>query len=144
MAAALLFDPDDDDDVVATINTTPLVDVMLVLLIIFMITVPVVVHSVPVALPHEINQPARIKPETIVLAVDRSGAVYWNDARLADDAALLTRLKGRAIELPQPEVHIRADKAVRYEFVGRIIADCQRAGISTIAFITEPDRRVVP
>jgi biopolymer transport protein ExbD len=140
MAAKLLFHSDELDAVVSTINTTPLVDVMLVLLIIFMITVPVVVHSVPVALPRETNQPARVKPDTIILAVDRAGAVYWNDAPLADDGALLARLKARAPETPQPEVHIRADTAVRYEFVGRIIADCQRAGIATVAFITQPDR----
>jgi biopolymer transport protein ExbD len=140
MAITLPSDADDVEDLVSTINTTPLVDVMLVLLIIFMITVPVVVHSVPVALPHEANQPTQTKSENIILSVDRNGAMYWNDARIADDEALLARLKQRAVEAPQPEVHIRADREVRYEFVGRAIADCQRAGIAKVAFITEPDR----
>jgi biopolymer transport protein ExbD len=116
------------------------VDVMLVLLIIFLITVPVVTHTVPVALPHEVNQPTVTKPENINIAVDRDGNLYWNDLKLADNAALLDRLKQRAGDNPQPEVHIRADKDVRYEFVGRVIVDCQRAGVAKVAFITEPDR----
>ena len=130
----------EDDALTASINTTPLVDIMLVLLIIFLITVPVVTHTVPVALPHEVNQPTVTKPENINIAVDRDGNFYWNAARLADNAALLDRLKQRAGDNPQPEVHIRADKDVRYEFVGRVVVDCQRAGITKVAFITEPDR----
>jgi biopolymer transport protein ExbD len=130
----------DEDALAASINTTPLVDIMLVLLIIFLITVPVVTHSVPVALPHEVNQPTVTKPENINIAVDRDGNIYWNAAKLADNAALLDRLKQRASANPQPEVHIRADKDVRYEFVGRVVVDCQRAGIAKVAFITEPDR----
>jgi biopolymer transport protein ExbD len=130
----------DEDALTAAINTTPLVDIMLVLLIIFLITVPVVTHSIPVALPHEINQPTVTKPENINIAVDREGNLYWNDAKLADNAALLDRLKRRAGDAPQPEVHIRADKDVRYEFVGRVVVDCQRAGITKVAFITEPER----
>jgi biopolymer transport protein ExbD len=133
-------DGDDAEDLVSAINTTPLVDIMLVLLIIFLITIPVVVHTVPVALPHETNQPTRIKHETIVIAVDRAGATYWNDARMADDAALRDRLMARAGDQPQPEVHIRADKDVRYALVGRVVAACQRAGIARVAFITEPER----
>ena len=124
----------------ASINTTPLVDIMLVLLIIFLITIPVVTHTIPVALPREVNQPTKTKPENIIVAIDKDGAVYWNDARLADNRTLLAKLKQRAVASPQPEVHIRADKAVRYEYVGRVVVDCQRAGIAKIAFITEPDR----
>jgi biopolymer transport protein ExbD len=136
-----LAPPDGDDEaLVSTINTTPLVDIMLVLLIIFLITIPVVVHTAPVALPHETNQPTRVKPETIVVAVDRDGATYWNDARLPDEQVLLDRLKARASDDPQPEVHIRADKEVRYQFVGRVVVACQRAGIGKVAFITEPER----
>jgi biopolymer transport protein ExbD len=131
---------DDEDELVASINTTPLVDIMLVLLIIFLITVPVVTHSVPVALPHEVNQPTQTKPDNITIAVDKSGNVYWNDARVADDATLLDKLKTRSTDVPQPEVHIRADKDVRYEFVGKVVVDCERAGIAKIAFIVEPDR----
>jgi biopolymer transport protein ExbD len=130
----------DEDALVASINTTPLVDIMLVLLIIFLITVPVVTHTVPLALPREVNQPTKTRPDNITLAVDASGTVYWNEARIADDATLLQRLKERATANPQPEVHIRADKDVRYEFVGRIVVDCQRAGIAKVAFIVEPDR----
>jgi biopolymer transport protein ExbD len=138
--AMSLRDDSDDNALTAAINTTPLVDVMLVLLIIFLITVPVVTHSVPVALPHEVNQPTVTKPDNITIAVDRDGNLYWNDARLADNTALLDHLKQRAGDSPQPEVHIRADKDARYEFVGRVVVDCQRAGIAKVAFITEPDR----
>lgn len=131
---------DDDDALVAAINTTPLVDIMLVLLIIFLITVPVVTHTVPVALPHEVNQPNKTRPDNITIAIDRDGNLYWNDGRLTDSAALLTRLESRAGDEPQPEVQIRADKDVRYEFVGRVVVECQRAGIAKVTFIIEPDR----
>ena len=129
-----------EEGLVASINTTPLVDIMLVLLIIFLITIPVVTHSVPVALPNERNQPTQTRPQNITIAVDREGGLYWNDARLADAGQLLDRLKERAVEQPQPEVHIRADKDARYEFVGRVVVACQRAGIAKVAFITEPQR----
>src|SRR5579863_5747510 len=95
---------DDEDELVATINTTPLVDIMLVLLIIFLITIPVVTHSVPVALPNEKNQPTHTRPQNIIIAIDKEGGLFWNDAKLADAAALLTRLEARATEQPQPEV----------------------------------------
>jgi len=131
---------EDGDALTASINTTPLVDIMLVLLIIFLITVPVVTHTVPVALPHEVNQPTQTKPQNIVIAIDKDGNLYWNDAKLADNGVLLARLKERAVDIPQPEVHIRADRNVRYEFVGRVVVDCERAGIGKVAFITEPDR----
>jgi biopolymer transport protein ExbD len=142
---APLFAPEQDegDGLVSAINTTPLVDIMLVLLIIFLITIPVVTHTVPVALPHEVNQPTKTRPQNITIAIDREGDLFWNEARLADPAALLDKLKERAVEDPQPEVHIRADKDVRYQFVGRVVVACQRAGIAKIAFITEPDRGAV-
>ena len=133
-------DDDESGELVSSINTTPLVDVMLVLLIIFLITVPVVTHTIPVALPHEVNQPTKTKPHNIIIAIDKDGHLFWNDARLADAGVLLDRLKERAVDQPQPEVHIRADRDVRYEFVGRVVASCQRAGIAKVAFITEPDR----
>jgi biopolymer transport protein ExbD len=129
-----------DDELNAAINTTPLVDIMLVLLIIFLITIPVVIQAVPVALPHEVNQPTRTAPQNIVIAIDREGGVFWNNRRLDDPSQLLANLKGRAGDQPQPEVHIRADKDVRYEFVGRVVVSCQRAGIRKVAFIVEPDR----
>jgi biopolymer transport protein ExbD len=133
-------DDGDDDELVSTINTTPLVDIMLVLLIIFLITIPVVTHTVPVALPNEANQPTKTRPQNIILAVDKEGDIFWNDSKLADAAVLLQRLKDRSVDQPQPEVHIRADKDVRYEFVGRVVVTCQRAGIGKVAFITEPER----
>ena len=132
-------DGGEEEQLTSAINTTPLVDVMLVLLIIFLITIPVVTHTVPVALPHEVNQPTKTKPENIIIAVDKDGNVYWNDA-LADYQKVLDRLKQRAGDNPQPEVHIRADKDARYEFVGRVMTDCQRAGIVKVAFIIQPDR----
>ena len=132
-------DNGEDEELNAAINTTPLVDVMLVLLIIFLITIPVVIQAVPVALPHEVNQPTRTAPQNIVIAIDKGG-LYWNNRRLDDPSQLLANLKERAGDQPQPEVHIRADKDVRYEFVGRVVVSCQRAGIRKVAFIVEPDR----
>jgi len=129
-----------DDDLVAAINTTPLVDVMLVLLIIFLITIPVVIRSVPLELPKERNVPTQTKPENIVIAVDKDGNVFWNN-QLTDDRKLLAQLKEIAVKIPQPEVHIRGDKDGRYEFVGRVVYACQRAGILKIGFITEPPAR---
>ena len=127
-----------DDDVVSSINTTPLVDVMLVLLIIFLITIPVVTHTVPVTLPKDRNQPTQTKPENIIIAVDKDGDMFWNEKPVADVATLLDRLKQIAVKVPQPEVHIRADEGGRYEFVGKVIVALQRAGIYKIAFITQP------
>ncbi len=132
---------DDDDDLVADINTTPLVDVMLVLLIIFLITIPVVIQSIPVALPKERNLPTQTKPDNVVIAVNRDGDVFWNNQLVADEAKLLDQLKEVAKKTPQPEVHIRGDREGRYEFVGRVVFACQRAGILKIGFITEPPAR---
>jgi biopolymer transport protein ExbD len=121
-----------------TINTTPLVDVMLVLLIIFLITIPVVTQSVELKLPNERNLPTQTKPENIVIAVNRDGEVYWGLERMSDNEALVNRLKIEAVKEPQPEVHIRGDQEVRYESVGRVVVACQRAGIFKVGFITEP------
>lgn len=130
-----------DDEVVSTINTTPLVDVMLVLLIIFLITVPVVTQSVVLSLPKETNVIRVTKPENIELAVTKSGDMYWNTAYVPDTEALVARLKKIAVMNPQPEVHIRGDDKSRYESVGRVIYACQRAGIMKISFVTEPPAR---
>ena len=127
-----------DDDLVSDINTTPLVDVMLVLLIIFLITIPVVIQTVPLTLPKERNLPTQTKPENIVISVNRDGDVFWNNQPVADERKLLERLKEVAVRKPQPEVHIRGDKEGRYEFVGRVVFACQRAGIAKVGFITEP------
>ena len=114
---------------------------MLVLLIIFLITIPVVIHTVPVSLPKEVNQPTQTKPQNIALSVTKEGSVFWNTEAVVNNAALLERLKQASQQQPQPEVHIRGDRDARYEFVGRIVADCQRAGIAKVGFITEPPAR---
>jgi len=130
-----------EEEVISTINTTPLVDVMLVLLIIFLITIPVVIQTIPVQLPKETNQPTQTKPENIVISVNRDGEVYWNSQLVPDNAALVARLKDVAVLTPQPEVHIRGDRATRYEAVGRVVYACQRAAIMKVGFITEPPAR---
>jgi biopolymer transport protein ExbD len=129
---------DGEEQLNNTINTTPLVDVMLVLLIIFLITIPVVTQTIKLELPKERNLPTQTKPENIVIAVNREGEVYWGLERMADNEALVSRLKVEAVKEPQPEVHIRGDNEVRYESVGRVVVACQRAGIFKVGFITEP------
>ena len=133
--------PDAEDEVVSAINTTPLVDVMLVLLIIFLITIPVVTTSIPVKLPKEVNEVRESKPENIVISVDQRGGIYWNDLRIPNTNALIDRLKKISVLQPQPEVQIRGDGGAQYDSVGRIVYACQRAGIAKVAFITEPPPR---
>jgi biopolymer transport protein ExbD len=140
MAMAIGSDGD-EDEVIAVINTTPLVDVMLVLLIIFLITIPVVTHTVPVKLPSETNQPYKTKPENVTLAVNKDGDVFWNEKFVPDSNVLLEKLKTVAVQVPQPEVHIRGDQNTRYEFIGKVILTSQRAGIVKVAFVTEPPAR---
>jgi len=127
-----------EDAVLSEINTTPLVDVMLVLLIIFLITIPVVTTSVPVKLPAERVQVRETKPDSIIISVDREGRMYWFDAPVRNRTDLLSRLKAVARMSPQPDVQIRGDQAAQYESVGRVLLECQRAGIAKVAFITEP------
>jgi biopolymer transport protein ExbD len=131
----------DEDETISTINTTPLVDVMLVLLIIFLITIPVVTTSIPVQLPKERNEVRETKPENIVISVDAAGRIYWNDLRIQSTTALIDRLKKISVLTPQPEVQIRGDGGAKYDSVGRIIYACQRAGIAKVGFITEPPVR---
>ena len=138
MSMALASEDSDEEEMNSTINTTPLVDVMLVLLIIFMITIPVVTQSIKLELPKERNVPTQTKPENIVIAVNRDGEVFWGIERLADNESLVTRLKTVSVKVPQPEVHIRGDSEVKYEAVGRVVVACQRAGILKVGFITEP------
>ena len=130
----------DDDKPMSEINTTPLVDVMLVLLIIFLITVPVITQSVKVELPKAANIPTQTKPENINIAVDAEGNVFWNTAQLPSQEALLERIKQIAVLDPQPEIHVRGDRNTAYEHIGRVIVTCQRGGIQKVGFITEPDR----
>lgn len=129
-----------EEELNSTINTTPLVDIMLVVLIIFLITVPVVVHTIPVELPKANNIPTQTKPENIIIAVEKDGKMYWNQGLVPDTNALFEKLKTVAVLTPQPEIHIRGDKAARYESVGRVVQACQRASIRKIGFITEPVR----
>ena len=132
---------DTEDDVNSTINTTPLVDIMLVLLIIFLITIPVVIKSVAITLPVATNIVTITKPENITLAVDAGGNYYWNDTPVTNDQ-LLTMLQTEAVKVPQPEVHIRGDKETRFENIGRILADLQRSAILKVGFITNPEPKV--
>jgi len=141
MAMSVGASDGDEDEVVSTINTTPLVDVMLVLLIIFLITVPVVTTSIPVQLPKERNEIRETKPENITLSVDANGRIYWNDLRMASTNQLVDRLKRIAVLNPQPEVQIRGDGGADYEGVGKVILAVQRAGITKVGFITEPPAR---
>ena len=129
---------DNSDEVMNEINMTPLVDIMLVLLVIFIITIPVMRHAVNIDLPRASNQINTAKPETIRLDVDASGAYFWNDASI-QESDLAAKLAAAAAAEPQAELHIRGDRAVRYERVARVMAAAQRAGVKKIGFITEPD-----
>src|ERR1700689_3382589 len=127
---------------IASINTTPLVDVMLVLLIIFLITIPVINKTVKVDLPKAVNIPTQTKPENITIAVDKDGNAYWNDKRVTDRNELLGLIESAAVKKPQPEVHIRGDKDTRYESIGRVMYAIQRGGMLKVGFLTEPDHGV--
>ncbi len=124
----------------STINTTPLVDVMLVLLIIFLITIPVIVKQVPVKLPNAVNIPTQTKPENITIAVDAAGNTYWNNGKVPSMQALIDDVKQAAVRKPQPEIHIRADRDAHYEAVGCVLYAIQRGGVVKVGFITEPDK----
>jgi biopolymer transport protein ExbD len=122
----------------STINTTPLVDVMLVLLIIFLITIPVISKTMVTKLPTAVNIPTQTKPENVVVEVDAKGQMYWNGKGVRDRGELLELIKQAAVLKPQPELHIRADRDTRYEAVGRVIYTIQRGGLIKVGFITEP------
>jgi biopolymer transport protein ExbD len=128
---------DESDEVMNEINMTPLVDVMLVLLIIFMITVPVMKHAVDIDLPRASNAPQDAKPEMIRLSIDAAGQFYWNEAKVSDED-LLQQLQAASGKTPQPELQIRGDRAVRYERVALAMAAAKRTGIKKIGFLTEP------
>ena len=125
---------------IAEINTTPLVDIMLVLLIIFLITVPVIQKMANVEIPKAVNIPTQTKPENITISVDAKGDVYWNAAAMPDKQVFFQHIVAEARKVPQPEFHIRGDKNARYEAVGRVIFNLQRGGIVKVGFITEPDK----
>ncbi len=122
----------------ADINTTPLVDVMLVLLVIFIITAPLLTHAIRLDLPSAQAPVAADKPETIALSIDAEGRLFWNDAPLADTAALRERLAKAAVRQPQPELHLRADQQVRYQRLAEVMSAAQQAGIARIGFVTDP------
>lgn len=128
---------DDTDEVMNEINMTPLVDVMLVLLIVFIITVPVMQHSVNVDLPRATSAPQEIQPDTIRLSVDAQGRYFWNGQEIAD-GALQPRLEAEARRDPQPELHLSGDRNARYERVAQALAGAQRSGLRRIGFVTEP------
>ena len=138
MAMAIGSPDGGEDEVNSTINTTPLVDVMLVLLIIFLITGPVVTHTIPVKLPSERNQLFKTHIEDVDLSVNKDGDIFWGQKKLADTNELLEKLKVVSVLTPQPEVHIRGDQNARYEFVGKVILTAQRAGIAKVGFVLEP------
>jgi biopolymer transport protein ExbD len=128
----------DEDEVMSTINTTPLVDVMLVMLIIFLITVPVIVPTVKVELPEPRNIATTTKPEDIPISVDVEGNIYWKGGRLDSREQFLERLLVESVKVPQPELHLKADRNARYEHVARLLYSIQQAGIQKVAFLTEP------
>ncbi len=130
---------DGDDETISAINTTPLVDVMLVLLIIFLITIPVVTTSVKVDLPKEKNLIRETKPENVIISVNAAGKIYLYDTPIKNSTDLLDRMKTFAIKTPQPEVQIRGDARSDFESVGRVMYAVQRAGITKVGFITEPN-----
>jgi biopolymer transport protein ExbD len=127
-----------DDEVIASINTTPLVDVMLVMLIIFLITIPVIVPTVKVQMPTPKNIPITTKPEDIPVSVDAAGKIYWKGGLVTDRAKLLELVVTEARKVPQPEIHIRGDRNARYESIGRVIYTIQQGGIVKVGFLTEP------
>jgi biopolymer transport protein ExbD len=138
MAMSVGSDSGDEDAVMSEINTTPLVDVMLVLLIIFLITSPVVLHLQKIQLPIETNQAAKTTPEDVNIVVNKDGEMYWNQKHLNNTDELFEFLAKESVKVPQPEVKIRGDQQTRYEAIGRVLYTAQRAGIQKVGFITEP------
>ena len=138
MSMSVGSDTGGEDQVMSEINTTPLVDIMLVLLIIFLITSPVVLKLQKITLPTEINQAIQTKPENVNIVVNKDGDIYWNQKKMADTNELFDFLKVEAVKVPQPEVHVRGDREAKYESIGRVIFTTQRAGIQKVGFITEP------
>jgi biopolymer transport protein ExbD len=132
----------DEEQVTSSINVIPLVDVMLVMLIIFMITIPVVINTVPLTLPVATNIVTETQPENITIAVDSNGNIYWNEERMETSEELFQRLAEVAVLPIQPEVHIRGDRDARFEHVGRVLYNIQRASIIKVGFITNPEPRV--
>jgi biopolymer transport protein ExbD len=142
MAMSMQSGAGDDRGIMSEINTTPLVDIMLVLLIIFLITIPVITKNIPVHVPKAVNIPTQTKPENITISVSADGEVYWGQQHVPDMKLLVERIEREAVKLPQPEIHIRADADTDYKNVGKVIAAINRGGVIKVGFITEPDHGV--
>jgi biopolymer transport protein ExbD len=138
MSMSVGSDSGGEEEAISEINTTPLVDIMLVLLIIFLITSPVVLKLVKIKLPEETNQVIQTKPEDVNIVVSKDGDIYWGNKKMRDTNDLFDQLKVEAVKLPQPEVHVRGDQETHYEAIGKVIYTTQRAGIQKVGFITEP------
>jgi biopolymer transport protein ExbD len=138
MSMSVGSDSGDEDAVMSEINTTPLVDIMLVLLIIFLITSPVVLHLQKVKLPEEINQVAKTTPEDVTIVINKDGEMYWNQKHLNNTDELFDFLSKESVKVPQPTVKINGDQQTRYEFIGKVLYTAQRAGVQKVGFITEP------
>jgi biopolymer transport protein ExbD len=140
MAMSVGSGDEEEASAIAEINTTPLVDIMLVLLIIFLITVPVIQKMANVDIPKAVNIPTQTKPENITISVNKKGEVFWNAGLMSDKQVFFQRIVAEARKVPQPEFHIRGDREARWEGVGKVIFNLQRGGIVKVGFITEPDR----
>ena len=138
MSMSVGSDSGDEDTVMSEINTTPLVDIMLVLLIIFLITSPVVMKLQPIKLPGEVNEALKNKPEDVNIIVNKDGDIYWGQKKLANTDELFELLKKESVKLPQPAVHVRGDMSARYEAIGRVMFQAQRAGVQKVGFVIEP------
>jgi biopolymer transport protein ExbD len=136
--------PDEERGIMSEINTTPLVDIMLVLLIIFLITIPVITKTVPLQVPKAVNIPTQTKPENITVSVNKVGDVFWGDRHIATMSTLVELIEREAVKVPQPEIHIRADADTDYKNVGKVIAAINKGGLVKVGFITEPDRAMTP
>ena len=139
MSMSVQTESEEEHTVMSEINTTPLVDIMLVLLIIFLITIPIITKTVKLDLPKATNIPTVTKPENITISVDQGGNIYWNGAQVKDRDALISKVLVEAVKVPQPEIHIRGDAGVRFEAIGRTLFAIQRGGIVKIGFLTEAD-----
>jgi biopolymer transport protein ExbD len=142
MAMSMGTGDGEDRGIMSEINTTPLVDIMLVLLIIFLITIPVITKNVAVSVPKAVNIPTQTKPENITISVTSDGEVYWGQLHVPDMKVLVERIEREAVKVPQPEIHIRADANTDYKNVGKVIAAINRGGVIKVGFITEPDHGV--
>jgi biopolymer transport protein ExbD len=138
MSMSVGSDSGDEDTVMSEINTTPLVDIMLVLLIIFLITSPVVMHLQQVKLPAETNEAVKNKLEDVNITVNKDGDIYWGQKKVANPDELFELLKKESVKVPQPAVHVRGDMSARYEAIGRVMFQAQRAGVQKVGFVIEP------